>query len=58
MDISQLLPDLGGWCFKFQGSINPEERMLLPSVNKDTKEEEDHRLIMFCLIQDGGIQDG
>ena len=33
MDISQLLPDLGGWCFKFQGSINPEERMLLPSVN-------------------------
>ena len=33
MDISKLLPDLGGWCFKFQGSINPEERMLLPSVN-------------------------
>ena len=45
MVISQLLPDLGGWCFKFQGSINPEERMLM-------------LLIIFCLIQDGGIQDG
>ena len=33
MDISQLLPDLGGWCFKFYGSINPDERMILPSVN-------------------------
>ena len=31
--ISQLLPDLGGWCFKFYGSINPDERMILPSVN-------------------------
>ena len=33
MDISQLLPDLGGWCFKFYGSIHPDERMILPSVN-------------------------
>ena len=46
MGISQLLPDLGGWCFKFQGSINPEEIMLLPSFN------------YFCLMQDGGIKDG
>ena len=46
MDISQLLPDLGGWCFKLQGSINPEERMLFPSFN------------YFWQIQDGDIQDG
>ena len=26
---SQLLHDLGGWCFKVYGSINPEERMII-----------------------------